>query len=217
MPCDRKELVHDLRERKIRYLRERAKPGTEDEPPVDDPFPMRLCLIGGKYDEFRELHSGDDKESIGQALRAAAHVLGAGLHYHSAKDSHLLRRTKELLSHYGFKGQSTSPWKASVTDYDKPLSIAAGSDSFSAIDLKISRYDYAVTLDEIKQIYVRRFPQVLKNQDVLPGDMDDPANDPNFNEPIVDRLRLQREQEISVLLRDMLEAPLVNIPIPESY
>lgn len=93
--------------------------------------------------------------------------------------------------------------KASVTDYDKPLSIAAGSDSFAAIDLKISRNQFATTLEEIKQIYAMRFPQVPKDQDVSPGDMiDDPASDPNFNEPIVDRLRLQREQVYTYFFLD---------------
>lgn len=69
-------------------------------------FPVKLCIIGGKHDEFRDLLA-DDRELVGKLLRATAHVLGASLHYHSAKDTHLLRRTKELLSQYGFKGSTT--------------------------------------------------------------------------------------------------------------
>ena len=46
------------------------------------------------------------KGLIGRVLRAAAHVLGAGLHFHSIKETTLVRRTKDLLSFYGFGSQS---------------------------------------------------------------------------------------------------------------
>ncbi|XP_043787965.1 cytoplasmic dynein 2 light intermediate chain 1 isoform X4 [Apis laboriosa] len=66
-----------------------------------DPFPMRLCFIGGKYDQFKDLDL-DKTELISKTLRAVAHILGASLYYHSAKDKSLLRKTKDLLSYYGF-------------------------------------------------------------------------------------------------------------------
>ncbi|XP_014216248.1 cytoplasmic dynein 2 light intermediate chain 1 [Copidosoma floridanum] len=192
------ELVREMLEQKKKTLKE----------PTADLFPMKVCLIGGKYDAFRELHV-DDRELVGQVLRATAHTLGAGLHYHSAKDAHLLRKTKELLSQYGFRGQVA---RASVTDYEKPLSVVAGSDSFDAIDLGYSVGKPTTTLDAIGQIYVTRFPQDSGE----PGAGVDESSQ-EAAEPLVDRLRLQREQEISVLLRQMLEAPSTNIPVPEPY
>lgn len=48
----------------------------------------------------------DKKQLIGRTLRAAAHNLGAGLQYHSYRDTTLVRRTKDMLSHYGFGSQS---------------------------------------------------------------------------------------------------------------
>ena len=96
------EIINDLRSHKLQALSERSKTASQE---IQDPFPMRLCLVGGKYDEFRQT-DGDDREFMGRALRATAHVLGASLHYHSAKDAQLLRKTKEMLSNYGFKGQS---------------------------------------------------------------------------------------------------------------
>lgn len=47
----------------------------------------------------------DKQELVGKTLRAVAHILGASLYYHSAKDKSLLRRTKDLLSYYGFGTQ----------------------------------------------------------------------------------------------------------------
>jgi dynein light intermediate chain 2 len=85
-------------------LREQAKRKGNEVDSISDPFPLRLCLVGGRYDEFLDFEDVD-REFIGQILRVTAYVLGATLHYHSAKDSQLLRKTKELLGLYGFKGQ----------------------------------------------------------------------------------------------------------------
>ncbi|EZA52630.1 Cytoplasmic dynein 2 light intermediate chain [Ooceraea biroi] len=67
--------------------------------------------------------------------------------------------------------------------------------------------------DEFK-IYVSRIPQLSKNDE---GTLEDPSNDPNFNEPIIDRLRVQREEEISVLLNDMMEGRMPKIPVPDPF
>ncbi|XP_033359046.1 cytoplasmic dynein 2 light intermediate chain 1 isoform X2 [Bombus vosnesenskii] len=173
-----------------------------------DPFPMKLCLIGGKYDQFKDL-SLDKIELVGKILRATAHVLGAGLYYHSAKDKSLLRRTKDLLSHYGFGIQFSD---TKCTDFEKPLAISAGADSLSSIDLQFPQTRPSAILDTIKQIYVTRIPQESRSNEII---LEDPSNDPNFNEPIIDRLRAQREEEINILLHDMLEGRIPQIPIPD--
>ncbi|XP_011500065.1 PREDICTED: cytoplasmic dynein 2 light intermediate chain 1 [Ceratosolen solmsi marchali] len=203
------DVMEKLKERKLNSLREQMKGKGSEMESVADLFPLRLCLIGGRYDNFRDFE-GVDREFIGQILRAVAHVLGATLHYHSAKDSQLLRKTKELLGLYGFKGEFT---KTSMTDYNKPLYVAAGSDSLAAIDLEYRGAGSRLALSVIKEIYVARFPQSPKRQ----ASFEDSSDDPNFDEPIIDRLRLQREQEISVSLRDMMEGPATNIPIPEPF
>ena len=81
--------------------------------------------------------------------------------------------------------------KASVTDHEKPLSVGAGADSFDAIEL----YDRpTLTLEEIRRIYVTRFPQRPREEQLDEDDFDDPANDEEFAEHVIDRLKLQREQ-----------------------
>ncbi|KOC70137.1 Cytoplasmic dynein 2 light intermediate chain 1 [Habropoda laboriosa] len=193
-----------IQELKYRRIKEQKK-GLEKEV---DPFPLKLCIIGGKYDQFKDLNLGK-KEIVGKTLRAVAHFLGAGLYYHSSKDKILIRRTKDLLSHYGFGTQLSG---GKCTDYEKPLIIFAGSDSFSSIDLQFLQTRPSAILDTIKQIYVTRVPQESRSNEII---LEDPSNDPNFNEPIIDRLRAQREEEISILLHDMLEGRIPQIPIPD--
>ncbi|XP_058809481.1 cytoplasmic dynein 2 light intermediate chain 1 [Phymastichus coffea] len=216
------QLIQDMTLHKLKTLREPCRPAAESNngegrEESSDLFPMRLCIVGGKYDQFRDFE-GVDREFVCRTLRAVAHVLGATLHFHSAKDSQILRRTKELLKLYGFSGQTT---KVMQMDYEKALSVPAGHDSVSSIDFRSSHDDdYAETLDAIKRIYTRRFPQSQPDASDDPEDDDDDDDnddDPNFAEPIVDRLRVQREQEISVLLRDMREAPVAGIPVPDPF
>ncbi|CAB0045333.1 unnamed protein product [Trichogramma brassicae] len=202
-----RELIEQVLNEKLRGLAERSGGGGQQQQPVVDemrePFPLRLCLVGGRYDEFRGTDA-DDREFMGRALRAAAHALAASLHYHSAKDAQLLRRSKDMLSNYGFKGQSP---KTTVIDHEKPLSVAAGADSFDSIEL----YDRpaataALSLEEIKRIYVTRFPQRARDQEDKQtsgggnydyDELEHLANDESFAEPIIDRLVLQREETTS--------------------
>lgn len=75
--------------------------------------------------------------------------------------------------------------------------MPAGADSFGRIDLQFPQTRPSAILDTVKQIYVSRVPQVTKSDE---GTLEDPSNDPNFNEPIIDRLRMQREEVIVPLL-----------------
>lgn len=72
-------------------------------------------------------------------------------------------------------------------------------DSFGRIDLQFPQTRPSAILDTIKQIYISRIPQVSRSNE---STLEDPSNDPNFNEPIIDRLRKQRE-----------EVRIFNIPI----
>lgn len=75
--------------------------------------------------------------------------------------------------------------------------MPAGADSFGRIDLQFPQTRPSATLDTVKQIYVSRIPQVSKSDE---GTLEDPSNDPNFNEPIIDRLRMQREEVMAFLI-----------------
>ncbi|XP_078040768.1 cytoplasmic dynein 2 light intermediate chain 1 isoform X1 [Augochlora pura] len=189
---------------KTRRLNER---NTKLEKEVD-PFPIKLCIVGGKYDKFKDFDM-NKKELVGKTLRAVAHILGAGLYYHSSKDKIMMRKTKDLLAHCGFGTQLSG---GKCTDFEKPLAVPAGADSFSSIDLQFPQARPSAILDAIKQIYISRVPQLSRSNDTI---LEDPSNDPNFNEPIIDRLRAQREEEIGILLHNMLEGRTPQIPIPD--
>lgn len=66
--------------------------------------------------------------------------------------------------------------------------IPAGTDSFMDIELEIPGRN--LNFEGIKQIFTSRIPQGSKEEIKL----EDPANHPSFNEPIIDRLRTQREE-----------------------
>ncbi|XP_031829264.2 cytoplasmic dynein 2 light intermediate chain 1 isoform X1 [Nomia melanderi] len=161
-----------------------------------DPFPIKLCIVGGKYDKFKDLDL-NTKELMGKTLRATAHILGAGLYYHSSKDKTIVRRTKDILSYYGFGTQLSG---GKCIDFEKPLIVSPGTDSFSSIDLQFPQTRPSAILDAIKQIYITRIPQVSRSSDIT---LEDPSNDPNFNEPIIDRLRAQREEVILIHQLDL--------------
>lgn len=194
------KIIEELNNRRLKEKR-------KDTEKTVDPFPMRLCIIGGKYDEFKEFDS-TKKGLIGKILRAAAHALGASLHFHSSKDSALVRRTKDLLSFYGFGSQTL---KGNCADYEKPLTIIGGTDSFMAIELDLP--GRLLNFEKIKQIFVSRIPQGTREEIKL----EDPENHPSFSEPIIDRLRKQREEEISFLLKGMLEGQSAKIPVPDPF
>ncbi|XP_076645818.1 cytoplasmic dynein 2 light intermediate chain 1 isoform X1 [Halictus rubicundus] len=193
-----------IQELKTRRLNDRGKTLEKEV----DPFPIKLCIVGGKYDKFKDFDPSR-KELVGKTLRAVAHILGAGLYYHSSKDKTVARKTKDLLSHCGFGTQLSG---GKCIDFEKPLAVPAGADSFSSIDLQFPQARPSAVLDAIKQIYIARVPQVSRSDDAI---SEDPSNDPNFNEPIIDRLRAQREEEIGILLHNMLEGRTPQIPIPD--
>ncbi|XP_066592267.1 cytoplasmic dynein 2 light intermediate chain 1 [Prorops nasuta] len=197
------KIINEMKERKLRDIKK--EPGM-----VVDPFPIRACIIGGRYDEFKEFDA-DKKELIGKILRAVAHSLCAGLYYHSSKDKILVRRTRDMLSQYGFGNHST---EIKCMDYDKPLAISAGADTFSLIDLNLPRAITTTNLDSIKDIFLAHIPQEEISDSAF---SEDPSNDPNFSESIIDKLRTQREQIISVSLTDMLEGQPEAIPVPDPF
>ncbi|XP_063982762.1 cytoplasmic dynein 2 light intermediate chain 1 isoform X1 [Diachasmimorpha longicaudata] len=197
------ETIEEMKKRRINDFRKCTEKQI-------DPFPMKLCIVGGKYDEFKDYDLGK-KQMIGKTLRAVACSLGADLQYYSSKDSGLARKMKDLLSWHGFNNH---PVKGICSDLDKALLIPAGADSFTAIDLKYPGAYSTSVLETIKQGYLAEFPPIERYNEI---DLEDPANDPNFNEAIIDRLRSQREEEIAVNLRDMMEGRSPKIIIPDPY
>ncbi|XP_069686757.1 cytoplasmic dynein 2 light intermediate chain 1 [Periplaneta americana] len=161
-----------------------------------DPFPIPLVILGGKYDVFQDFDS-EKKKVVCRCLRYVAHTLGATLQFYSLKDSGLVKKAKDLLSHHAFGGP---PVKSISQDYNKPLLIPAGSDSMQQIGGLGSTKTGAITskgpgaaIDRWKHIFTTHFPQEATEKTVMP---EDPAKDLNFREPIIDSLRAQKDDEL---------------------
>ena len=89
-------------------------------------FPIPLIILGGMYDVFQNFDP-EKKKIICRTLRYIAHSHGASLQFYSAMDTGLVKKARDLLSHFAF---DNPPAKGVSQDYNKPLIIPAGSDSF---------------------------------------------------------------------------------------
>nr|CAD7425879.1 unnamed protein product [Timema monikensis] len=160
-----------------------------------DPFPIPLIILGGKYDIFQDFDP-EKKKVMCRCLRYVAHTLGATLQFYSVKDTGLVKKAKDLLSHHGF---GTNPLKSISQDYNKPLLIPAGSDSMDQIGGLgsskglLGNKGPGSALDRWKHTFTKHFPQEVSEKSVMP---EDPAKDMNFIEPTIDFLRSQKDDEL---------------------
>ncbi|XP_033610967.1 cytoplasmic dynein 2 light intermediate chain 1 isoform X3 [Cryptotermes secundus] len=167
-----------------------------------DPFPVSFVILGGKYDIFQDFDS-EKKKVVCRCLRYVAHTLGATLQFYSLKDSGLVKKAKDLLNHHGFGGP---PVKSISQDYNKPLLIPAGSDSMQQIGgLGASRTGTiskgpGAAIDRWKHTFTTHFPQETSEKSVMP---DDPAKDLNFQEPIIDSLRAQKDDNLLLFFQEL--------------
>ncbi|XP_069986955.1 cytoplasmic dynein 2 light intermediate chain 1 isoform X2 [Penaeus vannamei] len=184
-----------LKEQLEEAVAKRRVPDHQDQDKMT-PFPVPLVIVGGKYDLFQEMEP-EGKKVICRALRFAAHTHGASLQFFSARDPGLIKKAKELLSHFAF---GTVESKSVAQDYNKPLIIPAGSDNLGAITGTMDD-QHAMTLDAWRHTFTARFPQEHEEKSsVLP---EDPGRDPNYREPDVDNLRAQKDEDLERVRREV--------------
>ncbi|KAM7385369.1 hypothetical protein PAMP_001456 [Pampus punctatissimus] len=165
------------------------------------PFPVSLLIIGSKYDIFQEMNS-DKRKLVSKTLRFVAHYYAASLIFTSIKSESLMSKTKSFFSHLAFgldRGKTVS------SDSTKPLIIPAGSDSFSQIgsppttDVDITSLHAKNPKDLWKKVYERVFPPESTSEQ---QELKDPAKDPQYNEPQIDAMRTQKDQELEQYKRN---------------
>ncbi|KAK7068625.1 Cytoplasmic dynein 2 light intermediate chain 1 [Halocaridina rubra] len=159
------------------------------------PFIVPLVILGGKYDIFQDMEP-ESKKVVCRALRFIAHSNGASLQFFSARDAGLIKKSKELLSHFAF---GTVESKSLAQDYNKPLIIPAGSDNLQTISGNVddsSKMNY----DAWKHTFHAKFPQKNEEKSALP---EDPGRDPSYAEPDVDNLRAQKDEELERIRREV--------------
>ncbi|KAK0157734.1 hypothetical protein PV328_011435 [Microctonus aethiopoides] len=181
---------------------------------IVDPLPYKTCIVAGKYDQFKNFKLAT-KKLIGQTLRQISFTTLSHLQYYSSKDSHLVRKMKDILSHYVSSSNENNYKKEYSCDYEQPLLIPIDSESLNDIHLNnYSSTQSSSIIDVIKHIYLSEYPDNEKLINEI--NFENPTNDPNFNEPIIDKLLSQREEEISINLQEMIEGnlpkPIINDP-----
>uniref|UniRef100_A0A0M3I491 Cytoplasmic dynein 2 light intermediate chain 1 n=1 Tax=Ascaris lumbricoides TaxID=6252 RepID=A0A0M3I491_ASCLU len=126
-------------------------------------FPIPLAVVGAKYDEFQNFES-EMRKNICKALRFMAHSNFASLQMFSNKMENLVIRTRALISHLAF---DTSASKTLSTDFNKPLSIPFGADSFEAIgaptfgDSTLTKIRATNPRDIWRDAFKEIFPQMM--------------------------------------------------------
>ncbi|XP_043931007.1 cytoplasmic dynein 2 light intermediate chain 1 isoform X2 [Protopterus annectens] len=168
-----------------------------------DPFPIPLVIIGNKYDIFQDFDS-EQRKVICKTLRCVAHYYGASLVFTSYKAEALVLKMRNLINHLAF---GTERNKAVSVDYNKPLYIPAGLDSFNQIgslsDTDIGKLRTQKLTEVWKIMFERVFP--AKSTSGM-KDIKDPAKDPQYAEPEVDAMRAQKDQELEQYKRNALKS-----------
>lgn len=127
-----------------------------------------------------------------------SHSIGAAMLYYSSKNSTLLKTVRDTFNHFGF-GSPLQPFRGTITDYNSPLAIWFGQDSWREIGISPTNSEHiGLTLNS-------HIPQNRNDQaDVINAEEeDDPAHDPGFREPVIDELRAQKDEELQKYMRDL--------------
>lgn len=176
-----------------------------------DLFPFPVVIVGGCYDKFQDfgnqrkcifqiakylfafLSDPAIKKHVGRCLRSIAHVIGAALIYHSTQHSTLSKTIRDTFSHFGF-GTPNKPFRSTASDYNQPLIIWFGKDSWHNIGVG------PTNSERIAVTYGSEIPQI-ENDDksIVPTN---PANDTNFREAVIDELRAQKDDELMRWIKD---------------
>lgn len=133
------------------------------------------------------------KKHVGRCLRSFAHAIGAALIYYSSQHSALSKTVRDTFNNFGF-GSPSKPFRTTVFDYNEPLIIWFGKDSWQSIGVG------PTNSERISITYSAQIPQTdNNNQSILPSN---PARDIDFREAIIDELRAQKDEELLRWIKD---------------
>lgn len=113
-------------------------------------------------------------------MRSIAHVIGAALIYYSSQHSALSKTVRDTFNHFGF-GSPSQPFRSTVVDYNEPLIIWFGKDSWQSIGVG------PTNSERIAITYGEQIPQVNPDSStILPTS--NPAKEADFREAVIDEL-----------------------------
>ncbi|TGZ65357.1 hypothetical protein CRM22_005903 [Opisthorchis felineus] len=220
---NKRDLPESLKS-KYRELREARKTSSHPDKDLLNPFPLPLVIIGSKYDLFTTQQL-EQQKMICKTLRFLNHFYGGSLYFVSEKEDLLMKRIKAVLNHIAF---GTPEQRVIQTELGKPLSIPEGADCFSNIgappnyELEVSRLTAKTPLEMWKAVFCARFPQMTQSElaglnSIVLDMATDPAKDPQYAEPLVDRARAGKDKELERIqqqnerrMRDLLQQAILD-------
>lgn len=154
-------------------------------------FSFPIVLVGGKYDIFQDLDP-EIKKHICRCLRSISHAIGSSLIFYSSKNSVISKTMRDVLNHFGF-GSPINPIRSTIIDYNEPLIIPFGGDSWEKIGV------VPTNSERIGIAYNTQIPQINTS---LPDILNDPTKDSGFFETVIDELRTQKDEELLHLIKE---------------
>ncbi|KAH8281365.1 hypothetical protein KR054_000074 [Drosophila jambulina] len=190
------KLTPDLREMLEQRTLERLGQKNKEDLGNQEPLPFPVVIVGGKYDIFAGLDPAVKKHTC-RCLRSVTHLIGGALLFYSQKIPKLAKVLRDTISHMGF-GSPAHPFRTHVTDFNEPLCIWFGTDSWSLIG-----DTGAQSVERIGATFGADVPQLQLEKQKL-QEIQDPAKDPGFKEALIDEMREQKNEELASIMRDVL-------------
>eukprot|EP01147_Barroeca_monosierra_P010425 gene10425-2556_t len=174
--------------------------------PMVQPNLIPILIVGTKYDIFQNFDS-EQRKTVSRACRFLAHFHGASILF-TSQDENLMARCRAQLANFAFK----IPFqvRSAHYDYNKPLLIPAGADSFVGIGAPPqSTSDAGLTartpMGLWKAAMTDMFPpgstadiqSRIKNN----GDDIDPTKDERYKDDAIDAARVRKLQELERMRR----------------
>ncbi|KAI9336135.1 hypothetical protein BDR26DRAFT_920198 [Obelidium mucronatum] len=173
--------------------------------------PIPIVIVGSKYDLFRDLEP-EKRKLFCKTLRFLAHTNGASLVFANLKDESSCAKLRRVLNHHIFR---SSPLQELSQDYNKPLVITPGQDTFSQIGLPpseagqqkdaVGKQPFA-SYDKWRNDFDRYFPPKKDASNKI-----EKIDFSKYVEPRVDTMRAQKDEEFERMRRNETK----KIPIKE--
>ncbi|KAH8327810.1 hypothetical protein KR067_000546 [Drosophila pandora] len=189
-------LSPELREIVEQRTLERLGQQSKEDLGNQEPLPFPVVIVGGKYDVFAGLDPAVKKHTC-RCLRSMAHLIGGALLFYSQRMPKLAKVLKDTICHLGF-GSPAQPFRSYTTDFNEPLSIWFGTDSWSKIG-----DTGAQSVERIGAAFGVEVPQLQLEKRKI-QETTDPAKDPGFKESLIDEMRAQKNEELTGIMRDVL-------------
>ncbi|KAH8409898.1 hypothetical protein KR009_000344 [Drosophila setifemur] len=191
-----KNLTPELREVLEQRCLERVGQQNSEDLANLEPLPFPVVIVGGKYDIFAGSDPAIRKHTC-RCLRSMAHLIGGALLFYSQRMPKLAKVLRDTISHLGF-GSPLHPFRSHVTDFNEPLCIWFGTDSWAKIG-----DTGAQSMERIGATFGADVPQLQLEKHSL-QETTNPAKDPGFKESLIDEMRAQKNEDLAGIMRDVL-------------